>query len=103
MEFLLVIFILIACIFLYFLPTIIAEKRKHNSWGAIFVLNLLLGWTFLFWAICLVWALTNSSNIQVNNVEKSSAEEIKKLAELKEAGIITEKEFNNKKKQILKN
>ena len=41
---------------IYFLPTIVAG-RHHNS-GAIFLLNLLLGWTFIGWVIALVWACT---------------------------------------------
>jgi Superinfection immunity protein len=45
----------------YFLPAIIAGGRKHNNAGAIFVLNLFLGWTFVGWVIALVWAFTNSS------------------------------------------
>ena len=41
---------------LYFLPTLIG-LRKRNA-GAIFALNLLLGWTIVGWVIALVWALT---------------------------------------------
>ena len=41
---------------IYFHPTIVASKRKHVNLQAIFVLNLLLGWTFLFWVLSLVWA-----------------------------------------------
>ncbi len=48
--------ILILLIPLYFLPSIIASRRKHQSSGGIFVLNLLLGWTFLGWVIALVWS-----------------------------------------------
>lgn len=42
----------------YFLPTIIAFNRGTRNGGAIFALNLLLGWTFIGWGIALVWALT---------------------------------------------
>ena len=48
-------------IFAYFLPTIVAAARKHNNEGAIFALNLLLGWTFLGWVAALVWALTDNT------------------------------------------
>jgi hypothetical protein len=41
---------------LYFLPTLIG-LRKRNA-GAIFALNLLLGWTLIGWIVALVWALT---------------------------------------------
>lgn len=40
----------------YFLPSIVG-RNKSNS-GAIFVLNLLLGWTLVGWVVALVWALT---------------------------------------------
>jgi hypothetical protein len=43
---------------MYFLPTIIAVARGHQSSGAIFVLNLILGVTGIFWFIALVWSLS---------------------------------------------
>lgn len=42
---------------LYFLPTIIAAGRGMRNTVAIFVLNMLLGWTFVGWVVSLVWAL----------------------------------------------
>ena len=44
-------------------------------------------------------AIKNPKNIQVRSV--SEADELKKFADLKEKGIITEEEFNKKKKEIL--
>ncbi len=41
-------------LFFYFLPAIVG-RRKRNA-GAIFILNLLLGWTFIGWVAALVWA-----------------------------------------------
>ena len=55
---------------LYFFPSVIAIVRKHRQAVAISILNLLLGWTCLFWIIALVWAFTNSQPAQtvvVNN------------------------------------
>lgn len=40
------------------LPAIIAGLRRHHNVVAIFVLNLLLGWTIVGWIIALVWSLT---------------------------------------------
>jgi hypothetical protein len=42
----------------YFIPTAIAAARKHPNSGAIFAVNLLLGWACIGWIIALVWALT---------------------------------------------
>lgn len=42
----------------YFIPALVALKRKHNQKGAITALNLLLGWSGIGWIIALVWAMT---------------------------------------------
>lgn len=41
----------------YFVPTVVAFRRKHPQILAIVVLNLFLGWTFLGWLGALIWAL----------------------------------------------
>jgi len=43
---------------LYFIPAIVASSRNHHQQTAIFILNLLLGWTVLGWICALVWACT---------------------------------------------
>lgn len=45
----------------YFLPSLIATYKKKKNAGAIFALNLFLGWTFLGWVFALVWSLTQDS------------------------------------------
>jgi uncharacterized membrane protein YqaE (UPF0057 family) len=47
-------------IFAYLFPTLVAVSRSHHNSSAIFVLNLLLGWTLLGWIVALVWAFTVS-------------------------------------------
>ena len=50
--------LLIVLIFaLYFLPTLIEFLRQHKNKLAIFLLNLLLGWTVLGWVVSLVWSV----------------------------------------------
>jgi Superinfection immunity protein len=39
---------------LYFLPSIIAHNKR--DFAAIFLVNLLFGWTVIGWIIALVWA-----------------------------------------------
>lgn len=44
-------------IFIYLLPGIIALNRGRKNSGAIFLFNLLLGWSLIGWGIALVWAI----------------------------------------------
>lgn len=44
----------------YFLPTIVSQTRSHHNTLAIFILNLLAGWTILGWVIAIVWACTRA-------------------------------------------
>jgi hypothetical protein len=41
----------------YFLPSIIAHNKRNA--GAIFVLNLLTGWTVIGWIIAFGWAMSD--------------------------------------------
>ena len=45
-------------LFAYFIPALNAWSRNHHNTGAIFVLNLMLGWTVLGWVAALVWSAT---------------------------------------------
>ena len=47
----------VAGLALYFLPSLVGDK-KANRW-AIFMLNLLAGWTIVGWIIAMVWACSS--------------------------------------------
>ena len=49
---------LVITAFLYFLPTLIAELRGHDSKIAIFIINLIFGWTFVGWIIAFIMSFT---------------------------------------------
>jgi len=51
-----IIIFLIAC-GLYVLPMIVALCKKKKNAGAIIVLNIAAGWTFIGWFVALIWAL----------------------------------------------
>jgi hypothetical protein len=57
MELLAIALLLLAAA-LYFAPTFVATSRGHHNTGAIFALNLLLGWIVLGWIAALIWSLT---------------------------------------------
>ena len=50
--------VLILLVVLSFLPTVIALLRGHHNSFAIFLTNLLLGWTVVGWIIALIWSFT---------------------------------------------
>jgi len=43
---------------LYLLPALISFLRRHRNYPAVFLLNLLLGWTGIGWVVALVWSVT---------------------------------------------
>ncbi len=47
----------------YFLPFTIAFHKKRTNTGAIFALNLFLGWSLIGWVVALVWALKDEQII----------------------------------------
>ena len=51
-----VVLIWLVMAFLYFSPTIMAWLRDSPFSFAIFLLNLLLGWTGIGWVAAMVWA-----------------------------------------------
>lgn len=93
-------------IVLYFLPAIIAYKRKHANKGIILLIDFLLGWTFLGWAGCLVWAFIDTDGSKTSNLTRNIGgnkyEDLSRLQKLKESGAITDAEFEVEKSKLLR-
>ncbi|QQG32320.1 immunity to superinfection protein [Citrobacter phage CkP1] len=49
----------------YFIPTIMALVRSHNSKLAIIVVNILFGWTVIGWIWAFIWSLTGNKQPQI--------------------------------------
>lgn len=56
---LVMLFLLASGILIYFAPSVVAARREHRQLEAIFILNLLAGWTLIGWVAAAVWAHTN--------------------------------------------
>ena len=54
-------FLILGALAIYLLPSLVAAARGKINSSAIFVLNVLLGWTVLGWIIALVWACTHDA------------------------------------------
>jgi hypothetical protein len=52
-------------LFLYFVPSLVAIIRRKSDAGAIFALNLFLGWSLLGWVVSLVWSLKGERDFAV--------------------------------------
>jgi hypothetical protein len=89
-------FIIIPIFVCYLLPTIIVLRNGHKNKLLIILLNFTAGWTLFGWVVALIWAIKLPI---INNI--SSADEIEKLHNLKEKGIITESDFNRQKKDLI--
>ena len=50
----------VAGLFLYFVPSVIANKNKHRHTIIIFVINLFFGWSIIGWIAMLIWALSDN-------------------------------------------
>ena len=57
-AFIVFLMVLVGGLIIYFLPTMIALFRHHHHWGAIMVLNLFFGWTFIGWVLTLAWSVS---------------------------------------------
>ena len=90
-------------VYLYFLPYLIANKKAHPQTRAIYILNIFAGWTIIAWIIALIWANTEpkpQTFVQQTSLP-SNADELKKYKDLLDGGVITQEEFEAKKKQLL--
>jgi hypothetical protein len=75
-------------IFLYLLPSIIAIRRDHPHAQSIFWLNVLLGWTVIFWAALFPFAQAfhyfGRRSVQVNQESESDHAMSNNLEEISE-------------------
>ncbi len=54
--------LLALAIYVYFIPSIVANNKQHPQKTAILLLNIFLGWTYLGWVVALVWANVKEKN-----------------------------------------
>lgn len=100
------ILLLLLGIAIYFLPAIIAYKKKHANRTIILIINIIFGWTFIGWVGCLVWSFVDTDGNATRNITRNIGgnkyEDLARLQKLKENGTITETEFELEKAKLLK-
>ncbi|PHI95241.1 hypothetical protein BG621_07360 [Parasaccharibacter apium] len=113
--------LMLALFGLYFLPSVIALIRRHPQRWILVGLNVLSGWTGLGWIGLLLWSLWPREELLAVNRRlassgqdwgpyqnreqsfggQSAADELAKLAQLKERGVLSEAEFEQAKERLL--
>ncbi|MFD2755691.1 superinfection immunity protein [Comamonas terrae] len=103
---------------LYLLPTYEAWKRQQPNMTPTVLVNIFLGWTLIGWVAAMVMAYKSTEPQKVELVynepaptytpapaqpasKPSIADELSKLADLKQQGLLTEEEFNQQKARLL--
>jgi cytoskeletal protein RodZ len=75
-------FLILVALCLYFIPSFVAKNNNKTNITAIFVLNLLLGWTIIGWVVALVWAVTKETHpVALKPKHQAVAEQKEKVAE----------------------
>ncbi|TYZ10101.1 superinfection immunity protein [Hymenobacter lutimineralis] len=108
-ELLLMLVVLPGICILHFLPSILGRKRPDAL--MIFLINLLAGWSIIGWFVALYLALRNAP---VSNPFSSSpafasvaapavsvADELAKLRDLRDQGVLTPEEFERQKNNLI--
>lgn len=91
---------------IYMYLTKLARRTEHTAATVIFWLNIFFGWTFIMWIVLMIWASngrTEKAGIVQKNVvpQKSTQDSFEELKRLKDMGMITEDEFEAKRKELL--
>ena len=84
---------------IYFLPSIIAAFRRHPSALAIFLIDLLLGWTFIGWVGALIWSFIPPGTVLLRSEAPGNALEIARVRYAR--GEITAAEFEEIKRNLI--
>jgi hypothetical protein len=71
----------IIVLFIYLLPTNIAMSRKSTSTWPIFIVNLFLWWTVIFWLVELIWASSSQTKTD-KELKELQLEQLRKAREV---------------------
>lgn len=93
--------VLLVSFLVYFLPSFVA--KGNNNFNTVLIVNILLGWTLLGWVIAFILAFADSKSTVVVNASKADKyDQLQRLNELREKGVITTEEFIVEKEKIMK-
>lgn len=86
----------------YFVPAGLAFYKDHPHKLLILMANIIAGWTMFVWVGCLIWCFIDAEQLpQSRSAANSGIDQLGKLHELKENGVISQAEFDAKKAKLL--
>lgn len=93
----------VVLLLLYYMPIIIAIKRRHQNIIGLGILNFFFGWTIIGWFGALIWSVSAQESVNKDPIKDkpTTSQELERLVHLKEEGHLSQKEFNNEKKNLL--
>ncbi len=99
----LIMIIILGILFPYYMyPWKIAQNNKHKQQNAIGIITYLFGTTVIIWIGMLVWANSETEkNSNSSSYVNSTTDKIKELNSMKEAGLISDEEFEAKRKELI--
>ena len=56
-------FVILIATFIYFIPSLIAHRKKKRDFTPILLINIFLGWTLIGWVVALIWAVSSEKKI----------------------------------------
>lgn len=84
-----------------FIPAIIAGVRQHPHTWLIFFVVLLTSWSMIGWVIALIWSLIPFDKVTELKTELTLSEKLGELSLLLENNMITQDEYDKKRKNAL--
>jgi len=96
------VFLIIIAFVAYWLPSIVAGARHKAHGGGVIVVNIFLGWTVIGWVVALAMALSGPTEQSAKPQPASVADELAKLAQLRDGGIITTKDYTKQYARLTK-
>jgi hypothetical protein len=93
----------------YFIPAIVAILGRHRRWLLITLIDVLFGWTVIGWFIAIALLATRRRAEPVvsqvtppmASTANSRAEQLERLAALRDRGALTDEEFATEKAKLL--
>lgn len=92
---------------IYMYPAKLARRTEHTAARGIFWLNIFFGATFIMWIVLMIWASSGKGTQKTVVVQQSIApqksvnDSFDELKKLKDMGMISEEEFEEKRKEII--